>query len=70
MENSTCTFTKAFVLYYITMCRVISRFFRKIFTKTLIAFKRWPQIRPDKLFHDGGRYQLETSPLICRTKET
>ena len=38
MENSTCTFTKAFVLYYITRCGVISKFLSKIFTKMLIAF--------------------------------
>ena len=27
-----------------------------------------PLLRKDQLFHDGGRYHIETSPLILQSK--
>ena len=28
-----------------------------------------PLLRKDQLFHDGGRYHIETSPLICSANQ-
>ena len=31
--------------------------------------EKWKYIMPLELFHDGGRYDIETNPLICSANQ-
>ena len=49
--------------------KAISQFAVKFVEKSNHSFSVYMMNYIAQLFHDGGRYHIETSPLICRANQ-